>query len=131
MKDQSSGRAFTGPIPEKEFSRAEMKDYRSGVARCNYLASDRFEIAFATKELCRGMSNPTEEDVQRLKRMIRFLKGLPRMVQRIAFSDHPPTVIRAYVDSDWAGCRRTRKSTSGGVLHFGDSVVRGWASTQH
>ena len=62
--------------------------------------------------------------------MIRFLKGLPRMVQRIAFSDHPPTVIRAYVDSDWAGCRRTRKSTSGGVLYFGDSVVRGWASTQ-
>lgn len=52
------------------------------------------------------------------------------MVQRIVFSDHPPTVIRAYVDSDWEGCRRTRKSTSGGVLYFGDSVVRGWVSTQ-
>ena len=53
--------------------------------------------------------------MQRMKRMIRFLKGLPRIVQRISFSDHPPTVIRAYVDSDWAGCRKTRKSTSGGV----------------
>ena len=70
------------------------------------------------------MSNPAEEDMQRMKRMIRFLKGLPRMVQKIAFSDHPPSVIRAYVDSDWAGCRRTRKSTSGGVLYFGGSVVR-------
>ena len=101
-----------------------MRDYRLAVARCNYLASDRFEIAFATKELCRGMSNPTEEEVLRLKRTIRFLNGLPRMVQRIAFSDHPPTGIRAYVDSDGAGCRRTRKSTSGGVLYFGDSVAR-------
>ena len=52
------------------------------------------------------------------------------MVQRIAFSDHPQSVIRAYVDSDWAGCRGTRKSTSGGVLYFGGSAVRGWASTQ-
>ena len=76
------------------------------------------------------MSNPTGEDVLRLKGMIRFLKGLPRMVQRIDFSDCPPSVIRAYVDSDWAGCRRTRKSTSGGVLYFGGSAVRGWASTQ-
>ena len=71
---EDAGRACTGPTPRKEFSRQEMKNYRSGVARYNYLASDRFEIAFATKELCRGMSNPTEEDVLRLKRMIRFLK---------------------------------------------------------
>ena len=52
------------------------------------------------------------------------------MVQKIPFSDHPPSVIRAYVDSDWAGCRRSRNSTSGGVLYFGESVVRGWSSTQ-
>ena len=25
------------------------------MARCNYLAADRFEIAYATKELCRAM----------------------------------------------------------------------------
>ena len=62
--------------------------------------------------------------------MIRFLKGLPKMVQMMPFSDHPPSVVRAYVDSDWAGCRKTRNSTSGGVLYFGGSAVRGWATTQ-
>ena len=86
-----------------ELTRAEIRDYRSAVARCNYLASDRFEITFATKELCIGMANPKGEDLQRLKRLIRFLKGLPRMVQRISFADHPPAMIRAYVNSDWAG----------------------------
>ena len=90
--DESAGlRDASVPFPEtkKEFSRERMRDYRSAVSRCNDLASERFEMAFATKELCKGMSNPTEEDMQRMKRMIRFLKGLLRMVQRISFSDHP------------------------------------------
>ena len=93
--------------------RSEMRDYRSAVARCNYLAADRFEIAFTTKELCRAMANPTMLDVKAITRLIRFLKGLPRMVQRVPFEDRPPTVVETYVDSDWAGCRKTRKSTSG------------------
>ena len=32
--------------------------------------------------------------------------------------------------SDWAGDRSTGRSTSGGVLMFGNSVVKTWASTQ-
>ena len=114
----------------RKLDRAEMRGYRSGVARCNYLASDRFEIALAITELCRAMPSPTEADMHSVKRMCRFLKGLPRMVQSIPFTDSPPSVIRVYVDSDWAGCRRTRKSTSGGVLYFGKTAVRGWSSNQ-
>ena len=52
------------------------------------------------------------------------------MVQRIPFADHTPTIIDVYVDSDWAGCRRSRKSTSGGVLLFGGVAVKGWSSNQ-
>ena len=111
-------------------SRNEMRDYRSAVARCNYLAADRFEIAFTTKELCRAMANPTKLDAKAIARLCRFLKGLPRMVQRIAFEDRPPTIIEAYVDSDWAGCRKSRKSTSGGIIYFGGVAVRGWSSNQ-
>jgi len=103
-----------GPDGSPYIGRSEMRDYRSAVARCNYLAADRFEIAFTTKELCRAMANPTMLDVKAITRLIRFLKGLPRMVQRVPFEDRPPTVVETYVDSDWAGCRKTRKSTSGG-----------------
>ena len=53
------------------------------------------------------------------------------MVQQIPFEDRPPTQTEAYVDSDWAGCRRSRKSTSGGILHFGGVAVRGWSSNQN
>jgi len=36
------------------------REFRALAARANYLAADRPEIAFATKELCRLMANPTQ-----------------------------------------------------------------------
>ena len=39
-------------------------------------------------------------------------------------------IIDVYSDSDWAGCVRTRKSTSGGVMMLGNGVVKTWSSTQ-
>ena len=94
------------------------------------MAADTCETAFTTNELCRSMSNPSVDDLVAIKRLCRFLKGLPRVVQRIDFGDFSPTVVRAYVDSDWAGCRKTRKSTSGGVLMLGATAVRGWLTNE-
>ena len=114
LEDGEGSGISSGPEPRK-LDRDEMREYRSAVARCNYLAADRFEIAFTTKELCRSMSSPSVDDLAASRRLCKFLKGLPRLVQRVDFAEYPPTAINAYVDSDWAGCRRTRKSTSGGV----------------
>lgn len=107
-----------------------MKLYRSAVVRCNYLAADRYETAFTSEEFCRSMSSPSVDDLTAIKRLCRVLTGLPTIVQRIDFSDYIPTIIRAYVDSGWAGCRKTRKSTSGGVLMLGTTAVRGWSTNQ-
>ena len=38
--------------------------------------------------------------------------------------------VIAAVDSDWAGCVGTRRSTSGGVMKLGMHTVKTWASTQ-
>ena len=43
--------------------------------------------------------------------------------------DQVPT-CRAYSDSDWAGCSRTRKSTSGGTAMMGKHLIVHWSSTQ-
>ena len=37
----------------------------------------------------------------------------------------------AYSDSDWAGCRRTGKSTSGGMIMARDHFFKGWSRTQN
>ena len=34
------------------------------------------------------------------------------------------------MDSDWAACRVTRKSTSGGLVMLGSHVIRTWSATQ-
>jgi hypothetical protein len=38
--------------------------------------------------------------------------------------------LEVYTDSDWAGCRKTRRSTSGGVVMVGRHVVKTWSRTQ-
>ena len=40
------------------------------------------------------------------------------------------THIDTYVDTDWAGCVRTRKSTSGGTVMPGRRCIKHWSSTQ-
>ena len=41
-----------------------------------------------------------------------------------------PEHIDVYVDTDFAGCKRTRRSTSGGVAMMGSHCVKHWAKTQ-
>ena len=38
--------------------------------------------------------------------------------------------LRTFSDSDFAGCRRTAKSTSGGVVMLGNHYIKSWSSTQ-
>ena len=47
--------------------------YRSIVARANYLATGRPDIAFAVKELCRTMSQPTKKSWDKLARVTKIL----------------------------------------------------------
>ena len=48
------------------------------MARANYIAQDRTDIAFATKELGRGMSKPNKGNQKALKRLARYLIGRER-----------------------------------------------------
>ena len=41
-----------------------------------------------------------------------------------------PTNLTVYTDTDWAGCTRTRKSTSGGCITFGTHNIKCWSTTQ-
>ena len=41
------------------------------------------------------------------------------------------TLVVGYTDSDWAGCVRTAKSTSGGVLMIGGRMIKAWSKIQN
>jgi hypothetical protein len=109
---------------------ARGKVYQGGTARANYIGPDRPETQFAVKECCRQMSAPTELALKSLKRVGRFYEGHRRLVLRFNFEEEDGQVD-AYVDSDYAGCPRTRKSTSGGCILRGTHLIRSWSSTQN
>ena len=103
--------------------------YRALVARFNYLAPDRPDIAYTVKELAKGMASPTWGDWCRLKRLGRYVKGFPRLQQRYEWQAQPSKVT-TFSEADWAGCRETRKSTTGGCVTTGKHTIKGWSKTQ-
>ena len=78
------------------------KRYRSVVARGNFLAQDRPDIRYSVKELCREMSSPSCGSWRRPKKLCRYLKGTPRVVQKVKIGADLNNVVNVYVDSDWA-----------------------------
>ena len=113
----------------QELDKGKSREYRGMTARANYLAQDRIDIQYAVKELSRAMAAPTVGDWKKLKRLGRYLVGRPRVVTSYPWQEE---VVRftGYSDSDWAGCKKTAKSTSGGVIQKGSHYIRSWSSTQ-
>ena len=67
--------------------------------------------------------------MSKLKRVARYLITEPRLVLRFPWQPLE-SVLRTYTDADHAGCMRTRKSISGGVIVWGRSVLKAWSRTQ-
>ena len=102
--------------------------FRALAARANYLAADRPECQYAAKEICRWMASPTVCSLAALKRLGRFLEGKRRLVYRYRWQS--ASCVDIYSDTDWAGCVKTRKSTSGGCVMLGKHLIKSWSSTQ-
>jgi hypothetical protein len=116
-------------INSPELSRTEATRYRGIAARINYLSLDRPDLQYAAKGVSKHMSQPREHDWIAVKRMARYLVGAPRALQTFQWQSRPDK-ITTYVDSDWAGDRATRKSTSGGAMCWGKHLIKSWSTTQ-
>jgi hypothetical protein len=113
---------------ETELKEAEFTRFRALAARANYLAADRIDILYAAKEVCRFMARPTDLAMGALKRLARYLRTRPRVV--CSFERQAAEGLEVYTDTDWAGCLRTRKSTSGGCAMIGKHLIKAWSATQ-
>ena len=102
--------------------------FRGAAARGNYISTDRLDAHFACKEICRFMAKPSQHSWKSLKRLCRYFAGLPRLVY--VYRQQTVDTVDIYTDTDWAGCPRTRKSTSGGCLMLGRHTIKHWSSTQ-
>lgn len=113
----------------EKLNEKEAKRYRELTGRANYLAQNRMDIHYATKETCRGMCTPTRGDLKKLRRLARYLKTAQRTVAKYVWQGSQQS-LQGYSDSDFAGCRKTAKSTSGGVIMEGSHYIKSWSAIQ-
>ena len=110
-------------------SKSEHEIYRAIVGSLLYLACwTRPDISFAVSELSRFVSDPGVTHMQAAKRVLRYLNGTRDL--KLTYSRPEEAKLNqlwGYVDSDWAGCVDSRKSTTGYVLMFNGAAVS-WKS---
>ena len=107
----------------------DARTYRGVAARLNYISPDRPDIAYAVKEAARDMSSPRESSLRKLRKIGRYLIGKPRLVAKFRWQSMPDTVT-TFTDSDWAGCDKSAKSTSGGAVCLGEHVLKTYSKQQ-
>ena len=110
-------------------SPAGASKYRMVAARLDYLAMDRPDIQYATKEASMYIAKPRIHHWNLLERIGRYFVGAPRAVQMFRWQTSIKRV-KGHSDSDWAGDQKTRKSTSGGMFAIGSNTIKIWSSTQ-
>ena len=111
------------------------KRYRRAVGQLLWLSSVRPDIMYAVKELSRGLSAPTTEHEAKVKHPLKYLAGTKHFEQKLQPTlslspQHKAIDINIYVDSDWAGCHDTRRSTSGVSLFVLGANILSHSRTQ-
>ena len=74
-----------------------------------------------------GQTDPGSRE--NMKRWDRYLLGNSRTISKYEWQGNEPEVV-GFSDSDWAECRVTGKSTSGGAIMIGSHFIKGLARTQ-
>ena len=105
-------------------SSEEHAAYRKAVGKLQWEIPIRPDVAYSVKELARALAHPLKEDLIKLKTLLRYMKStsdyrfvLQPDVKLSGTSDQNMD-LDVFVDSDWAGCPNTRKSTSGFLILF-------------
>ena len=106
-------------------SSEEAFHYRSVVGMLLYLARDRPDLLFVVKELSQKMSCPTTVAVQRLRKVIGYLRStddfavvLEKPIAghgRCKSTDEKVWILESFSDADWSSNRVHRRSTSCGI----------------
>nr|GEY65768.1 hypothetical protein [Tanacetum cinerariifolium] len=99
--------------------------YRSMIGALMYLTSSRPDIVYATCVCARYQAHPTEKHLKEVKRIFRYLRGTVNM--GLWYMKDSGFELTGFLDADYAGCKETFKSTSGGARFLGKKLVS-WSS---
>ncbi|XP_068497825.1 secreted RxLR effector protein 161-like [Phaseolus vulgaris] len=99
--------------------------YRGLIGLLLYLTARRPNIMFVVCLCARFQSCPKESHLKAAKRILKYMKGTISM--GLWYPSLSPIHLVGYSDSDFAGCKLDRKSTSG-TCHLLGSCLISWHS---
>jgi hypothetical protein len=113
------------PKTQEEIEYMSRVPYSSAVGSLMYaMVCTRPDIAYAVGVVSRYMNNPGKEHREAVKWILRYLRGTTTHALCFGGSD---TFLQGYVDSDMAGDKDSRRSTTGYVFTIGGTTVS-WIS---
>ncbi|XP_071688524.1 uncharacterized mitochondrial protein AtMg00810-like [Rutidosis leptorrhynchoides] len=106
---------------------ANINEYQKLVGRLMYLTLTRHDISFAVHVFSQYMHSPLQSHSDLAFRVLRYLKGAPgKGIQIVKGNDFN---LNAYCDSDSGKCKLNRKSVTGYLVFFCNSLTS-WKSKE-
>nr|GEY57731.1 retrovirus-related Pol polyprotein from transposon TNT 1-94 [Tanacetum cinerariifolium] len=99
--------------------------YRSMIGALMYLTSSRTDIVHATCLCARYQAKPTKKHLKEVKRIFCYLRGT--INTGLWYTKDSGFELTGFLDADYAGCKDTFMSTSGGAQFLGEKLVS-WSS---
>ena len=103
----------------------DQKLYRKMIGSLLYLIASRSDILFSVCMYARFQSDPRENHYLATKRIFKYLKETQEL--GLWYSKSSSFELTAYSDSNFAGCKLGRRSTSG-ACHFLEKKLISWSS---
>lgn len=103
----------------------DIGQYQRLIGKLLYLTLTRPNIAFSVQTLSQFLQSPNKFHWEVALRVVRYVKRELGMGSLL--SSNSSNTLSVYCDADWASCPNTRKSVSGYIVKYGESLLS-WKS---
>ena len=120
-----------GSIPKLDD--AEHRLFRRWVGKVLYTTQVRPDISYAVKELASNVAAPTQQHMNKMRHLLRYIKGMRDYVLKLGdgVKGADPSEVTTLVDASWTDAPSRRSTSgSGGCVYYNGHLLLTYNRTQ-